>query len=117
MMGKRLKEIFGLILINITLVSGSLNAETVYADTQAKIEIVSLALELVSRWKKRQSGTEIGSYGKAAGIRKQGETGDVFSEYQNRKGLKQKDGTWNPQSDTEQQGWRRDSSVEKEKTW
>ena len=46
-----------------------------------------------------------------------GETGDVFSEYQNRKGLKQKDGTWNPQSDTEQQGWRRDSSVEKEKTW
>ena len=39
MMGKRLKEIFGLILINITLVSGSLNAETVYADTQAKIEI------------------------------------------------------------------------------
>lgn len=29
MMGKRLKEIFGLILINITLVSGSLNAETV----------------------------------------------------------------------------------------
>ena len=37
MMGKRLKEIFGLILINITLVSGSLNAETVYADTQAKI--------------------------------------------------------------------------------
>ena len=38
MMGKRLKEIFGLILINITLVSGSLNAEKVYADTQAKIE-------------------------------------------------------------------------------
>lgn len=66
---------------------------------------------------KRQSGTETGSYGMAAGIRKQGETGDVFSEYQNRKGLKQKDGTWNPQSDTEQQGWRRDSSVEKEKTW
>ena len=31
MMGKRLKEIFGLILINITLVSGSLNAETVYS--------------------------------------------------------------------------------------
>ena len=42
---------------------------------------------------------------------------ELFSEYQNRKGLKQKDGTWNPQSDTEQQGWRRDSSVEKEKTW
>ena len=83
----------------------------------AVVGIVSLALELVSRWKKRQSGTETGSYGMAAGIRKQGETGDVFSEYQNRKGLKQKDGTWNPQSDTEQQGWRRDSSVEKEKTW
>lgn len=32
-------------------------------------------------------------------------------------GLKQKDGTWNPKSDTEQQGWKRDSSVEKEKTW
>ena len=42
---------------------------------------------------------------------------ELFSEYQNRKGLKQKDGTWNPQSDTEQQGWRRDSPVEKEKTW
>ncbi len=42
---------------------------------------------------------------------------ELFSEYQNRKGLKQKDGTWNPQSDTEQRGWRRDSSVEKEKTW
>ena len=42
---------------------------------------------------------------------------ELFSEYQNRKSLKQKDGTWNPQSDTEQQGWRRDSSVEKEKTW
>lgn len=42
---------------------------------------------------------------------------ELFSEYQNRKGLKQKDGTWNPQSDTEQQGWRRDSSVEKEKIW
>ena len=42
---------------------------------------------------------------------------ELFSEYQNRKGLKQKDGTWNPQSDTEQQGWKRDSSVEKEKTW
>ena len=42
---------------------------------------------------------------------------ELFSEYQNRKGLKQKDGTWNPQSDTEQQGWRRDFSVEKEKTW
>ena len=42
---------------------------------------------------------------------------ELFSEYQNRKGLKQKDGTWNPQSDTEQQGWRRDSSIEKEKTW
>ena len=40
-----------------------------------------------------------------------------FRNNQNRKGLKQKDGTWNPQSDTEQQGWRRDSSVEKEKTW
>lgn len=42
---------------------------------------------------------------------------ELFSEYQNRKGLKQKDGTWNPQSDTDQQGWRRDSPVEKEKTW
>ena len=42
---------------------------------------------------------------------------ELFSEYQNRKGLKQKDGTWNPQSDTEQQVWRRDSPVEKEKTW
>ena len=42
---------------------------------------------------------------------------ELFSEYQNRKGLKQKDGTWNPQSDTEQQGWRRDSPVEKEKIW
>ena len=42
---------------------------------------------------------------------------ELFSEYQNRKGLKQKDGTWNPQSDTQQQGWRRDSSVEKEKIW
>lgn len=42
---------------------------------------------------------------------------ELFSEYQNRKRLKQKDGTWNPQSDTEQQGWRRDSPVEKEKTW
>lgn len=96
-------------------------AETVWylvlGGAAAVVGIVSLALELVSRWKKRQSGTETGSYGKAAGIRKQGETGDVFSEYQNRKGLKQKDGTWNPQSDTEQQGWRRDSSVEKEKTW
>ena len=96
-------------------------AETVWylvlGGAAAVVGIVSLALELASRWKKRQSGTEIGSYGKAAGIRKQGETGDVFSEYQNRKGLKQKDGTWNPQSDTEQQGWRRDSSVEKEKTW
>ena len=39
MMGKRLKKIFGLILINIILVSGSLNAETVYADIRAKIEI------------------------------------------------------------------------------
>lgn len=96
-------------------------AETVWylvlGGAAAVVGIVSLVLELVSRWKKRQSGTETGSYGKAAGIRKQGETGDVFSEYQNRKGLKQKDGTWNPQSDTEQQGWRRDSSVEKEKTW
>lgn len=87
------------------------------AEAAAVVGIVSLALELASRWKKRQSGTETGSYGKAAGIRKQGETGDVFSEYQNRKGLKQKDGTWNPKSDTEQQGWKRDSSVEKEKTW
>ena len=96
-------------------------AETVWylvlGGAAAVVGIVSLALELVSRWKKRQSGTETGSYGKAAGIRKQGETGDVFSEYQNRKGLKQKYGTWNPQSDTEQQGWRRDSSVKKEKTW
>ena len=96
-------------------------AETVWylvlGGAAAVVGIVSLALELVSRWKKRQSGTETGSYGKAAGIRKQGETGDVFSEYQNRKGLKQKDGTWNPQRDTEPQGWRRDSSVEKEKTW
>lgn len=96
-------------------------AETVWylvlGGAAAVVGIVSLALELVSRWKKRQSGTETGSYGKAAGIRKQGETGDVFSEYQNRKGLKQKDGTWNPKSDTEQQGWKRDSSVEKEKTW
>ena len=84
----------------------------------AVVGIVSLALELVSRWKKRQSGTETGSYGKAAGIRKQGETGDVFSEYQNRKGLKQKDGTWNPQSDTEQQGWREGiPQSKKEKTW
>ena len=57
------------------------------------------ALELVSRWKKRQSGTETGSYGRLQEL-KQGETGDVFSEYQNRKGLKQKDGTWNLQSDT-----------------
>ena len=46
MMGKRLKEIFGLILINITLVSGSLNAETVYADTQAKIEIEKTEMPL-----------------------------------------------------------------------
>ncbi len=96
-------------------------AETVWylvlGGAAAVVGIVSLVLELVSRWKKRQSGTETGSYGKAAGIRKQGETGDVFSEYQNRKGLIQKDGTLNPQSDTEQQGWRRDSSVEKEKTW
>ena len=96
-------------------------AETVWylvlGGAAAVVGIVSLALELASRWKKRQSGTETGSYGKAAGIRKQGETGDVFSEYQNRKGLKQKDGTWNPKSDTEQQGWKRDSSVEKEKTW
>ncbi len=76
-------------------------AETVWylvlGGAAAVVGIVSLALELVSRWKKRQSGTETGSYGKAAGIRKQGETGDVFSEYQNRKGLKQKYGTWNPQ--------------------
>lgn len=92
-------------------------AHLVLGGAAAVVGIVSLALELASRWKKRQSGTETGSYGKAAGIRKQGETGDVFSEYQNRKGLKQKDGTWNPKSDTEQQGWKRDSSVEKEKTW
>ena len=46
MMGKRLKEIFGLILINITLVSGSLNAETVYAATQAKIEIEKTEMPL-----------------------------------------------------------------------
>ncbi len=67
MMGKRLKEIFGLILINITLVSGSLNAETVYADTQAKIEIEKTemplkicvdeenkktVLQIVAAWKK-----------------------------------------------------------------
>ena len=57
MMGKRLKEIFGLILINITLVSGSLNAETVYADTQAKIEIekteMPLKFVLMKKIKKR----------------------------------------------------------------
>ena len=41
-----MKEIFGLILINITLVSGSLNAETVYADTQAKIEIEKTEMPL-----------------------------------------------------------------------
>ena len=73
-------------------------AETVWylvlGGAAAVVGIVSLALELASRWKKRQSGTETGSYGKAAGIRKQGETGDVFSEYQNRKGLNsQKMGT------------------------
>lgn len=57
MMGKRLKEVFGLILINITLVSGSLNAETVYADTQAKIEIekteMPLKFVLMKKIKKR----------------------------------------------------------------
>ena len=57
-------------------------AETVWylvlGGAAAVVGIVSLALELASRWKKRQSGTETGSYGKAAGIRKQGETGDVF---------------------------------------
>ena len=65
-------------------------AETVWylvlGGAAAVVGIVSLALELASRWKKRQSGTETGSYG-------------------------------NPKSDTEQQGWKRDSSVEKEKTW
>ena len=75
MMGKRLKEIFGLILINITLVSGSLNAETVYADTQAKIEIEKTemplkicvdeenkktVLQIVAAWKKiyKNNGVE-----------------------------------------------------------
>ena len=46
-------------------------AETVWylvlGGAAAVVGIVSLALELVSRWKKRQSGTETGSYGKAAG--------------------------------------------------
>ena len=76
MMGKRLKEIFGLILINITLVSGSLNAETVYADTQAKIEIEKTemplkicvdeenkktVLQIVAAWKKiyKNNGVEL----------------------------------------------------------
>ena len=51
MMGKRLKEIFGLILINITLVSGSLNAETVYADTQAKIETINEQIQNIAQKK------------------------------------------------------------------
>ena len=76
MMGKRLKEIFGLILSNITLVSGSLNAETVYADTQAKIEIEKTemplkicvdeenkktVLQIVAAWKKiyKNNGVEL----------------------------------------------------------
>lgn len=76
MMGKRLKEVFGLILINITLVSGSLNAETVYADTQAKIEIEKTemplkicvdeenkktVLQIVAAWKKiyKNNGVEL----------------------------------------------------------
>ena len=45
-------------------------AETVWylvlGGAAAVVGIVSLALELASRWKKRQSGTETGSYGKAA---------------------------------------------------
>ena len=80
MMGKRLKEIFGLILINITLVSGSLNAETVYADTQAKIEIEKTemplkicvdeenkktVLQIVAAWKKiyKNNGHVVGYMG------------------------------------------------------
>ena len=76
MMGKRLKKIFGLILINIILVSGSLNAETVYADIRAKIEIEKTemplkicvdeenkktALQIVAAWKKiyKNNGVEL----------------------------------------------------------
>ena len=80
MMGKRLKKIFGLILINIILVSGSLNAETVYADTQAKIEIEKTemplkicvdeenkktVLQIVAAWKKiyKNNGHVVGYMG------------------------------------------------------
>ena len=76
MMGKRLKKIFGLILINIILVSGGLNAETVYADIRAKIEIEKTemplkicvdeenkktALQIVAAWKKiyKNNGVEL----------------------------------------------------------
>ena len=62
MMGKRLKEIFGLILINITLVSGSLNAETVYADTQAKIEIEKTEILRLDPFLKMGKPQKIASY-------------------------------------------------------
>ena len=61
-MGKRLKEIFGLILINITLVSGSLNAETVYADTQAKIEIEKTEILRLDPFLKMGKPQKIASY-------------------------------------------------------
>ncbi len=82
-------------------------AETVWylvlGGAAAVVGIASLALELVSRWKKRRAGAETESGRRTAGIREQGEREDTLPEYQNQKVLKQKDGIWNQQSDREGQ--------------
>lgn len=95
-------------------------AETVWylvlGGAAAVVGIASLVLELVGRWKKKKAGLPTESYRKTAGIWKQGEKEDEFSEYQGQETLNQKDGMRNQKSDIEQD-WRRNSIAGKEKTW
>ena len=75
--------------------------------------VKSGTLELVSRWKKRQSGTKQEAMGRPQESRVR-KTGDVFSGISESEGLKTEIWNMESQSDTEQQGWR-DSSVEKKR--